>query len=790
MRHKRFLLALASGVFLFSCNRDPEVAKKKYLENGNRYFEKGKYREASIMYRNAIQKDGKFGEAYYRLAVTEWKLGRLANSVRPLERAVTLLDKNGSAYKDANLKLGEVYLMAAGQATSLSTQNQWLSEVNRISSESIKRDPNSYEGHKLEGDMALFEAITDSKSGAIDNAKRQLETAAAEYRRAIAVAPKELSPQLSLARTLMYLGKNDDAERLYRSILERDKSNTTTYTELYQLYARQRRASDAEALLKRAIETNPKNDEFPRMLAGFYHDVNRPTDMAKELDAIKARVKENEQAYLVVGDFYLTIGKPDEAIRQYREAITVTPKLKTASEKRIIEALIRVGKRDEAVQLNAQILKENPKDPDARGFAASQLLDSGQVTKALADLQSVVNTAPENFVARFQLGRAYAASGQTEQARQHFTQVVRQMPNYLPARIALAELQLNRHEDEACIQSTKEILALDRESEAARLIQAAALAEMKRFDESRTLLDAAVKRNPNSAQGWFQLGSLNLSVQRYNEAEDAFRKSYGLNPSKIRPLVGIAKSLASRNRMNEAIQMLADESKKHPERADLRMALASFETTGGKPDAAIADLQAAMAILDRKDQKTASEVQFQIAEIYRSKGDVKNAIVWLRQAKASQPDNFVIMGNLGLMLDAVGQKSEARKLYEDSLRHEPDNPVILNNLAFILAQDGAELDQALTLVQRAKQHMPASHEISDTLGWIYLKKNLNSSALQIFRGLVQQQPNNPTYRYHLALALAQEGDRLSARRELQRALETKPAPDESDKIKQLMAKLT
>src|SRR3984893_3388181 len=608
MQRRRLFLALVGGVFLASCNRDPEVAKRKYLENGNRYFEKGKYREASIMYRNAIQKDGKFGEAYYRLAITEWKLGRLANSVRPLERAVTLLDKNSTEYKDANLKLGEVYLMAAGQANSLSTQNQWLNEVNRISAESIKRDPNSYEGHKLEGDIALFEAINDSKSGANDNAKRQLETAAREYRRAIAVAPKELSPQLSLARTLMYLGTNDDAEKLYRSILEQDKSNTTAYSELYQLYARQRRAPDGEELLKRAIANNPKNDEFPRMLAGFYHSMNRPADMAKELNAIKARVKENEQAYLQVGDFYLAIGNADEAIRQYREAIQVTPKLKTDSEKRIIEALIRQGKRDEAVQLNAQLLKQNPKDPDARGFAASQLLDSGQITKALADLQGVVNTAPENFVARFQLGSGYAASGQTEQARQQFTQVVKQMPNYLPARIGLAELQLNRHEDEACIQSTKEIFALDRESEAARLIQAAGLAEMKRFDESRSLLNAALKRNPNSAQGWFQLGSLNLSVQKYNEAEDAFRKSYGINPSKIRPLVGIAKSLAARNRMNEAIQTLADEAKKRPDRTDLRMALASFETSGGKPDAAIADLQAALSKLERKERKPERQV--------------------------------------------------------------------------------------------------------------------------------------------------------------------------------------
>ena len=80
--------------------------------------------------------------------------------MRPLERAVTLLDKNSTEYKDASLKLGEVYLMAAGQANSLSTQNQWLGEVNRISSEAIKRDPNSYEGHKLEGDIAQIKSAS------------------------------------------------------------------------------------------------------------------------------------------------------------------------------------------------------------------------------------------------------------------------------------------------------------------------------------------------------------------------------------------------------------------------------------------------------------------------------------------------------------------------------------------------------------------------------------------------------------------------------------------------------
>ena len=57
-----------------SCSRNPEVAKSQYLESGNKYFERGKYKQARIMYKDAIQKDRLFGPAYYKLGLTAIKL--------------------------------------------------------------------------------------------------------------------------------------------------------------------------------------------------------------------------------------------------------------------------------------------------------------------------------------------------------------------------------------------------------------------------------------------------------------------------------------------------------------------------------------------------------------------------------------------------------------------------------------------------------------------------------------------------------------------------------------------
>ena len=51
MRSIRLIaVVLAVLVGLVSCSRDPNVVKKRYYESGNKYFDRGRYKEASIQY--------------------------------------------------------------------------------------------------------------------------------------------------------------------------------------------------------------------------------------------------------------------------------------------------------------------------------------------------------------------------------------------------------------------------------------------------------------------------------------------------------------------------------------------------------------------------------------------------------------------------------------------------------------------------------------------------------------------------------------------------------------------
>src|ERR1700674_5331112 len=87
----RLIAVLFCSLAFFSCQRDPDVRKRKYIEGGDKYFRNSKYREARIMYLSALKLDAKDGPAYYGLARAELKLNDLQKSMRALRRAVELL---------------------------------------------------------------------------------------------------------------------------------------------------------------------------------------------------------------------------------------------------------------------------------------------------------------------------------------------------------------------------------------------------------------------------------------------------------------------------------------------------------------------------------------------------------------------------------------------------------------------------------------------------------------------------------------------------------------------------
>jgi tetratricopeptide (TPR) repeat protein len=697
-----------------------------------------------------------------------------------LRRAVDLLPADQPDHWDAVVKLTEIYLAAA-------PGKQYIDEAAASVQQLLKRDPNSFDGHRLSGDLFFVRAADALRTAQKEQARANLDQAILEYRKADAIKPEQVGIRMQLARAQAAEGDFAGAEQLYRQLIQKSKNAEFAYTELYRLLMTQGKADEGEQVLKLAAQNEPKQFSFLTMLAAHYFTRGRREDTVKVLEEIKSHAKEFPAAFLSAGDFYLRMGEYDGAVREFRDGIVKDPKQKTTYQKRIIEVLMRQGKRAEASEINAEILKADPKDNDARGLAATLLLDKGDINRALTELQAVVAQAPNNAVARFNLARAHEARGELEQARQEFQKAIDLRPDYLLARMSMALLQLRRREWDGALHTSELILAADRGNLNARLIQSAALLGEKRVADSRALLDQMAKAYPKSADVYYQLGLVNLSDQRLPAAEESFRKSYQLNTANSRGLMGVVEVYLAQNKSAEALGMLQAESDKSPQRADLHVALATAAVMARKFDLAIAQYHSVLGMAGEVPGSR-GDLYLRLGDTYRLKGDLANAVTALEQARKLAPENPAVLGTLALALDTAGRKSDARQAYEAALKVEPNNGIALNNLAFLIADTGGDLDQALSLAQRAKQLLPNIPEVSDTLGMIYLRKNLSDNAIDIFRDLVNKDPR-PTFRYHLGMAFSQKGDKPRALQELQQALKGKPSKEEKEQIEQLMNRL-
>jgi len=776
------LVVILAALTLVSCSRDPNVAKKRYLENGNKYFAKGKFKEASIMYRNALQKDQRYGSAYYHLAQTDLKLGRVSNALGELRRAIELIPKDQPEHIDAEVRLAEIYL-------AFSHDPQFLTEVEGITKELLQRDPNSFDGHRLTADLDFVKAQASFRAGRPEQTEPLLTAAIAEYRKAIAIKTPGPALKVQLARVLAASRQFPEAEQIYKQVLDSDKTNVGAYNELYNLYLMQNKTADAEQILKTGAANNPKQIAFLVSLANFYAKLQRHDEMVAMLNQIKGRAKEFDRAYVMVGDFYLRNGDLAEALKQYQEGMTADPKQKATYQKRMIEVLMRQNKRAEAADIAAAILKDNPKDIDARGLQASLLLDRGEVQKAISELQAVVNAAPDNFVARYSLGRAHVARGEWEQARQQFAEAIRLRPDYLPARLSLAQLQVMRGDFDAALKSVDEIVQIDKKNGPARMVEVEALMGEKKYADAHRLLEDIQKASPNAPDVDFSFGMLAIKENNLKEAEAVFRRAYAANPKDTRSLVGLVETLAGGGHYDQAMQFLQAELAKSPNRMDLQLALGNIAARAKNYDLAVHQFETVLGEMN-KDSKARGDVYFRLGIALRQKGDLNGSVQYLYKAKEAMPVNSMVAVELALALEAAGRKPEAKNAYEQSIKLNPQDGVALNNLAFLIAESGTgDLDQALTYAQRAKQVLPNLGEVSDTLGWIYMKKNMSDNAIDVFQGLVNQKPENPTYRYHLGMALAQKGDKPKALRELQRALRSNPDKNQETKIKDQISKL-
>ena len=247
----RFVL-VSNVLLLISCNRDPNVAKKKYLEMGDRYFQREQYRQAALLYRNAIQRDARYGMAHYSLALTElkWLIGSRARICAgrwkrcrpmPLPSAPTPIS--------SSRQTGTSFLARATSslwAKWIQWRRTWSRRIRTLSTAT--------------GSWQRWLSSMRGRTTARGRRKRKtsLKTAIAEFRKADAAKPRPDTHQDVFGRSAGGGPRFPEAEEMCRELITKDKALSQPYLQLYQIFIAQNRIPDAENVLKLVVTNNPK----------------------------------------------------------------------------------------------------------------------------------------------------------------------------------------------------------------------------------------------------------------------------------------------------------------------------------------------------------------------------------------------------------------------------------------------------------------------------------------------------------------------------------------------------
>jgi tetratricopeptide (TPR) repeat protein len=747
------LLAVMAGCDWFS----PGGNKATHRERGMGYYDKGQYQEALIEFKNVVQLDPKDPDGHYRLALTFLKIGGLQNlqaAFGELTKTVELDETN----QDAQIKLGEMYLLSQQPAKARERAEIVLASA-----------PQNTQGLILHGQSLISE--------------KEFEKGIEELKKAIELDPKHIPTYLTLAQAYMQLKNAPAAEQALQQALTADPKSVEATAAMGDFRLLTGKLDEAEGYYKAAIDLAPERDAVYLKLGGFYQMTRKWTEAETTYQKLASAKPKDENAQLILGEFYKHVGQPDKALTSFRRAVELNPSSIPARD-RLIDHYLTTGKLNEAEQQVQSIYDKNKKDLTGRYFDARLRLARGKPDEAIEMLQGVIKDEPQHAGAHYYLGLAYGTKNDVPQTRRELTEAVKLAPTMVDARTSLAGLHLAEGSYELAIEQAQAALRLNGRNLQAATILGDAYLRKNDLSKAKQTFEAIAKALPKEPLSRYRLGLIARNEKNDTMAVSYFEEALAVDPNAIEPLDQIAAIKVSQGKAKEARDRVQKQLELSPNNPVIYTLLGRLWQQAKDAGQAETAYKKAMSL---DPQLPLSYIS--LGELYLSTGKQDEAAKEYEGALQKNPKLVGAHMILGMIHEQKKEYDKARTRYEEVLKLNPRFGPAANNLAWLLNEQGGNLDLALAYAQTAREQQPNDPNVADTLGWIYYKKNAYLKASSLLKEAAEKLPNNPVILYHYGLAQHNNGDIDGAKKSLQTSLTISDKYSGAEDAKKLLKEL-
>jgi tetratricopeptide (TPR) repeat protein len=396
----------------------------------------------------------------------------------------------------------------------------------------VKLDPNSEEAittlsllYSDEGDTAralqVLSAVPDAGRsaklyaalGATYEQRKEYRSAIDAYKHAIQLDRDNLDAIRGLAENLLNDGQIDAALDQYKVIADANPEDAQTYLRISEIYRRQGKYDDALESLKKAQAMVPDALEVPYNIAVVYQAQARYDEAVKVLQDLLKRTEKPENSYSQadrnnraifierLGMVYREQENYPAAVETFRKMIPLGDDNTRTGYQDVIDTYREAKQWPQATAVAKEAVQKLPSDRELRMVLDSQLADTGDPEKPLADVRSLLKGTPED----------------------------REV--YL--RLAIMYTRLKRWSDaEEALNKAEPLATKPEEKEYVYFLRGDTYEHEKKFDEAETEFKRILAMNPQSAATLNYLGYMNADRDvRLEESLNYIKQAVSLEPT-------------------------------------------------------------------------------------------------------------------------------------------------------------------------------------------------------------------------------------------------------------------
>lgn len=701
--------------FKKALQQNPELALAHY-KLGQIYREKREGKLAYFQLAQAVQQDPKMAEARKEMIF-------LLVENRALEQAVKVCKE----YLEINGDDEEVSLILGNSLAYLKK----LDEAVEVLEVTTEKSPES-----LVARTNLAKILVEK--GDVQAGRSMLEELAQEN-------PDAIEVQISLAQLYEKLQSYDLALFTLEALKSTYPDNPRPYFLLAKLSLKKNQLDQAKSVLLDAENAGVQDSGLFRLHAMILH---RQGDSVSALEyfnkAVAAATDDSRQVNQMVLADYHTFLKNYQEAQQILETIIAEDSSKKGLKSKVVELFLAQGEFDQARSSVDALLKEDSGDARGHFLKGLMMMQEKDVVEAREQFSMAKELAPNAAENQFLYGLTFMEESQDISITE-ISEALKKNPDLLKARMALAELYAKKGDWQASLDELDKVVEKQPTDSKARALRVSVLLKMGNFEDAIADAQLLVDKQPEVSWHTFRLAEIYFFIKKYDKALPLYEKLQEEKPESVQILNRIV-----------AIRMMTKEYEKAMELSD--SFLAKFPDNG--PAVIVkANIYLSQGYFDLAENVLLPEAEkgkdvtpiVMLAELYQKKNDNEEAAQYYRKALELAPENINVLMRLADFYLKNEEYSEAIATYENVLQQKADFIPAVNNLAYLYTEKGGNLDRALELANMVARKLPDNPDVADTLGWIYVKKEVYSQAEPYLQIAIDAKPDHPTIVYHMGM---------------------------------------